>query len=219
MAEGTCSLCGATLHADTGRGRPRKFCLECRPRKRPLKADIGRPERGGCATCKAPLVDRTQRRCEACKWKTRPRTNCVHCGKPTGWARSDPGGDGASHPRCRPLEHGTRKMYREARCRCDLCRRWSSDSAARHAARHGKWAIPSEDRLALYERDGWTCQLCTEPIDREAHHLQPWAATLDHIVPRSRGGSDDPTNLRTAHRWCNNVRNDTRSYDDEWFAA
>jgi 5-methylcytosine-specific restriction endonuclease McrA len=30
-----------------------------------------------------------------------------------------------------------------------------------------------------------------------------WAPTVDHIVPRSAGGSDDPANLRAAHQRCN----------------
>jgi 5-methylcytosine-specific restriction protein A len=31
---------------------------------------------------------------------------------------------------------------------------------------------------------------------------QPGADEVDHIVPRSRGGSDDLTNLRPVHRAC-----------------
>jgi hypothetical protein len=31
----------------------------------------------------------------------------------------------------------------------------------------------------------------------------PWAPTIDHIVPRSLRGSNDPSNLRAAHAKCN----------------
>lgn len=42
-------------------------------------------------------------------------------------------------------------------------------------------------------RDGGRCHLCgAEGAD-----------TADHLVPRSRGGTDDPSNLRAAHRVCN----------------
>lgn len=34
----------------------------------------------------------------------------------------------------------------------------------------------------------------------------PWQPTIDHLVPRSRGGSSDLVNLRLAHRRCNNQR-------------
>lgn len=65
------------------------------------------------------------------------------------------------------------------------------------------WYISRGWRLFIYDRDGWRCQLCGEPVDMTADPIAPTAPTLDHIVPRSRGGTDDPTNLRLAHRGCN----------------
>ncbi|WP_425564992.1 HNH endonuclease [Pseudolysinimonas kribbensis] len=32
------------------------------------------------------------------------------------------------------------------------------------------------------------------------------AATVDHLLPRSMGGTDDPSNLATAHLSCNSSR-------------
>lgn len=66
--------------------------------------------------------------------------------------------------------------------------------------------IAADMRLAIYILDGWICQICNEAIDQTAHHNTAWAPTLDHVIPRSHGGSDDPSNLRTAHRYCNSVR-------------
>lgn len=75
------------------------------------------------------------------------------------------------------------------------------------------------DRMALFARDGWKCQICSEPVDYTADPLTDWYPTLDHIVPRSKGGSDDLSNLRTAHRWCNSVRGDLSYYTDADLAA
>ena len=49
------------------------------------------------------------------------------------------------------------------------------------------------------------CALCGEPIDYQAHHLDPLAFTIDHITPMSRGGDELDTleNLQPAHRKCN----------------
>lgn len=58
----------------------------------------------------------------------------------------------------------------------------------------------------LAARDGWSCWLCGGGIDPSAIPTSPVSATVDHLVPRSRGGSNDPTNLRLAHRRCNNRR-------------
>lgn len=62
----------------------------------------------------------------------------------------------------------------------------------------------SVERIA--ERDGWWCWLCGGAIDPAAPTGSPARATVDHLVPRSRGGSSDPANLRLAHRRCNNRR-------------
>jgi 5-methylcytosine-specific restriction endonuclease McrA len=77
--------------------------------------------------------------------------------------------------------------------------------------------ISRGDRLAIYARDGWVCQICLEAVDPEVPANTIWGATLDHIVPRSKGGDDGTANLRLAHRWCNSARNDLSYYTDEDF--
>lgn len=66
--------------------------------------------------------------------------------------------------------------------------------------------VPAKVRLSIYDRDEWTCQICSEPVEPGLPSSSPWQATLDHIVPRSKGGSDEVGNLRLAHRYCNAVR-------------
>lgn len=81
--------------------------------------------------------------------------------------------------------------------------------------------ISRSERLAIYERDNWTCQLCFEPVDPNLHYLDDWAASLDHIVPRSHMLFPDhsPSNLRLAHRWCNSARGDESNECASVFAA
>jgi hypothetical protein len=57
------------------------------------------------------------------------------------------------------------------------------------------------DRIA--ERDEWTCWLCGGAVDPAAPPNTPTSATLDHVIPRSRGGGSEAGNLRLAHRRCN----------------
>jgi predicted nucleic acid-binding Zn ribbon protein len=93
----------------------------------------------------------------------------------------------------------------------DLCR----DLAAteRGARLHHGW-IRSTMREAIYERDGHECWLCGEAVDYTADAKRDdWAPSLDHVVPRSKGGTHDASNLRTAHRWCNSVRSDNEQHD------
>lgn len=56
---------------------------------------------------------------------------------------------------------------------------------------------------AVYERDGWICQLCNEPIDRSAKSPHPKSPSLDHIVPISRGGDHSYKNCQASHLLCN----------------
>jgi hypothetical protein len=71
----------------------------------------------------------------------------------------------------------------------------------------GKWITPAR-RKRLYERDHYICQICHRPTDPAADSWSNAFPSLDHIVPRSRGGDHRDSNLRTAHRWCNGALSD-----------
>jgi len=77
--------------------------------------------------------------------------------------------------------------------------------------------VPPKVRRAIYERDGWMCQLCDDPVDPDLGQSDLWGPTLDHIVCQSWGEEPDhsPGNLRLAHRWCNSVRGDERFYHED----
>lgn len=88
----------------------------------------------------------------------------------------------------------------------DLCR--DLDREDRCAKLYHGW-ISKARRTSLYERDNYTCWLCDEPCDMEADpQRDPKAPTLDHLTPRSKGGSHESSNLRTACRSCNSRRQD-----------
>lgn len=74
----------------------------------------------------------------------------------------------------------------------------------------GGFKLSPRDRLALYERDGWVCQLCWYPVTKGLNPLDDWAASLDHIIPQSTMLVPDhsSSNLRLSHRWCNSSRGD-----------
>jgi len=67
----------------------------------------------------------------------------------------------------------------------------------------GCWCRP-DLRLALYLRDGFRCLYCC----RDLHDADPRDITLDHLVPKTDGGSNEPSNLVTACRACNCSRQD-----------
>lgn len=65
------------------------------------------------------------------------------------------------------------------------------------------WASDNKGptRASLLVRDGCTCQYC-------GRRLPPARLTIDHVIPRSRGGSDDWNNLVVACIECNARKGD-----------
>ena len=59
------------------------------------------------------------------------------------------------------------------------------------------------DALEVFERDGWRCGLCGLPIDPALNYPHSMMATLDHIVPVSKGGLHTLENSQAAHARCN----------------
>jgi 5-methylcytosine-specific restriction endonuclease McrA len=58
---------------------------------------------------------------------------------------------------------------------------------------------------ALAERDGTDCSICGDPVDMSISRNDDFkmCPSIDHVIPRSRGGTDDPSNLALAHLSCN----------------
>jgi len=50
------------------------------------------------------------------------------------------------------------------------------------------------------------CHICGEAIDYKLTHLDPRAFVIDHVVPLIKGGADDLSNIRAAHRACNSAK-------------
>ena len=52
----------------------------------------------------------------------------------------------------------------------------------------------------------WTglCGICGDPIDRDLPYPDPLSKSVDHIVPLSKGGAHEQSNLQWAHLVCNN---------------
>lgn len=57
--------------------------------------------------------------------------------------------------------------------------------------------------LALY---GNQCVICNELIDLARVHPDSMSFSIEHLTPRSAGGTDSLVNLRPAHLGCNSAR-------------
>ena len=70
-------------------------------------------------------------------------------------------------------------------------------------------AIGSARKRRIYrdlrERYGDNCHWCGRPMDFDTRE-EPLSASLEHVIPKSRGGTNDRSNLRLAHKRCNEDR-------------
>ena len=69
-------------------------------------------------------------------------------------------------------------------------------------------ASPVVRREEVFERDNYTCYLCSQEItDRKG----PDGPSIDHVVPIVRGGTHTLDNIRTAHLRCNLAKGSRQS--------
>ncbi|MGW9637448.1 HNH endonuclease [Nocardiopsis alba] len=86
-----------------------------------------------------------------------------------------------------------------------------SDKARKQASvrRHRRRALEAQAFVedftpeSIYERDSWTCHLCGQGIGKTTKAPDPGAPSIDHIVPLSRGGKHERSNVAAAHFGCN----------------
>lgn len=212
----SCESCGVAVEG-VGRGRPRRFCLDCRPRKRPISLAHTRAAVSACQSCGVSF-DGARKYCsDSCKDAARPRIACYVCGEPTGWYASDGrAGVAVKHQKC-AMPHGSVARYK-AGCRCVECRTENAADRRAYVARrraegrplrkHGGSGpyIPERVRAAVYGRDGYVCQICFAVCDVGGDPNSNSFPSLDHIIPKSLGGGHTVHNLRTACRGCNSAR-------------
>ena len=61
--------------------------------------------------------------------------------------------------------------------------------------------------VEVFERDDWLCGLCGAQVDKDLVWPDPMSASLDHIIPLSRGGAHKLDNVQLAHLACNIRKN------------
>jgi 5-methylcytosine-specific restriction endonuclease McrA len=76
-------------------------------------------------------------------------------------------------------------------------------SSANYRARKHAAFVEDVDRQIVFARDNWICQLCGNPVDRDARWPNPNMASLDHRIPLVGGGQHSYANTQTACLYCN----------------
>lgn len=102
-----------------------------------------------------------------------------------------------------PFEHGT--FFDQLSYEVNSVRVEMGDEIA--TLRRRKSSVSSKVRAKVFKRDNYTCVSCgwMQPRPNDARRTGRFL-TLDHIIPRSEGGSNFQENLVTKCSRCNNEK-------------
>lgn len=174
-----------------------------------------RPVSKGTATVTCHPCRRDRLAIEKAARPVRPpgalKTTCADCGaEKRTHKHSLPQGE----YRCRECRK------RDPRCNsnAEYRRRYNADYYQRnkarkrsrvHAARARRYGVRFETVIdtEIFERDRWRCGLCGERVNKNLAAPHILCASIDHIVPLSRGGEHTKANAQCAHWICNSIKN------------
>lgn len=189
MINVTCPACGGKV-IQSGRGRPRIYC----------SAKCGRwglrHLNGSCSAegCTASHMARGYCGKHYNEWLD--EHNPLRC--------SEPDCDRGVRAKGLCAMHWRRRARAEGR---EVADPWSERRKAnwkrRESLKRGADGAESFSYAAVFERDGWICGLCDEPVDPDIKWPDLLSVSLDHVVPLSAGGSHSPDNAQCAHLSCN----------------
>lgn len=229
-ATGICG-CGKSIEKPT-RGPYPSLCRDCRiesghwiwSEKRKVWDYLHVPQHKNTVPCKAcgrdfERIGVARKRCDSCtKLRRANQRTCKGCNRQYPATRNN---IGYCSPSCANRDASKRTQWCVCGCgevfvgpsarkpgKCWTCRREGAKRSdcecnSRRRARQAAAVYEKVDRVEVFERDGWVCQLCGDPVDREATTRTAMSATLDHIIPVSRGGPHTMGNLQCAHFRCN----------------
>lgn len=169
---------------------------------------------GFCAACGDAFVSKRKRLycSDECVPKTTwasviPETRkCKHCG-----LEYKPESSGG-----RPVEYCSDKCQdagkRETRRVANRLRNKTLGRSSRKRARAAGVEYEPVNKIKVFDRDGWRCQICGKPTPRtRMGGTTATAPELDHRVPLSKGGGHLYSNVQCACRQCNNTKGNKAS--------
>jgi hypothetical protein len=223
-----CQWCGKAIKRPGGGKDSKKYC--CKPCYFNAVRAGTQQFRGRCHDLSAALAD------WALEWdakRPRPRKARLRKARPS----CETCGNEVNHGASRFCSYDCVKAWRGvrqceqcgtdvpgstsfSRCRCDACKTKLRKEANqrgkkkygrnhRQRARRAGVSYVSIPVRAVYERDGWRCQICnrkcrkTFMVNKQNGRPHPRSPTLDHIRSLKDGGNHEPCNVQLACFECN----------------
>lgn len=189
-----CLFCGKQIVGNPGTGRHLRYCSSnCRHHA--SRIALGRTRT--CAACGEPLA--ITHKGQTCS----PMCRYIHGGKHL----SVPIRSGLCEV-CGTVfiarKPNLAKRFCSTKCK-DHASEWGT-VGSRYRKRARRFGVTYEriDRLAIFDRDGWTCYLCGRSTPRSLLGVNhPYAPVLEHVIPLSRGGTHTHANVACSCSACN----------------
>lgn len=223
----TCLGCGVALTNGPRTRNPKKWCSEsCRAE------NYARVHPDRAARRKMVSAARAKKRAEAVEASKPPKPRCENCGTDLASRRagirfcSAPAcqrakrvADARVAPRC-TVEGCERPQIARGMCGSHCALDWAKRNPERSAAGKARYRARKRDAFVedvipveVFERDGWRCGICGERIPKGARYPDPRSASVDHVIPLSRGGTHEMKNAQATHLLCNALKRDRGSGD------
>jgi 5-methylcytosine-specific restriction endonuclease McrA len=74
---------------------------------------------------------------------------------------------------------------------------------SRQAVKRGATSVVHVVPREIFDRDQWRCHICRRKLSADVTWPHPRSASVDHLVPLSKGGEHSPENVETACLQCN----------------
>lgn len=220
LADGACKICGGRIDRSLPHGNERVYCSpECRAKGSAIQARASYQEKRGQYLAeqkaeRAALRLSTVKTCPGCSEEFTPQKSMaqVFCSKTCGKKHQ-----AVNNSRKCSVEDCLRPHAAKGMCQMHW-RRWARQTGrerpeAWSQERYERWKRRQDRKrttqvepirnIDVFERDHWTCGLCSEAIDRSLSWPDPMCATLDYKVPLSEGGTHTWDNVQAAHARCN----------------
>jgi 5-methylcytosine-specific restriction endonuclease McrA len=204
-----CKVCGATYEQNP-RGRTKLYCSRACSSRALYKPKVKTTK--NCDCC-GSIFETAKDDQHFCSSECRLRTNSSLANQkfkdkmrqlyPDGIKRKSCGwcGDTLEVPAQKTLAS---RKYHE-RCSLEAQRARYRIKTVKRQSKTKPSRLSADQVLREY---GSACHICKDQIDLTLSRTSRMGLTVDHVIPLSKGGSDELDNLRPAHWICNNRKSD-----------
>jgi 5-methylcytosine-specific restriction endonuclease McrA len=125
-------------------------------------------------------------------------------------------------------QHALKRYYQDVEAGRTRCREYRARDVEKHRARLREWikqnpermrdsgrrrrarmyeaAVESIQEREVFDRDGWCCYICGDPVVQDVPTGTLNKAVVEHVIPLSKGGTHTSDNVRCACHRCNSIK-------------